>query len=102
MEKEKTYSIKRQKTLYFNNKNAESKIFFIAEYVFENEKKCIACAILPEKANETGIFEDTPLTEYNAPLMQENKITGRIIHVKKKGIINTFADWIKMIFISLK
>jgi len=102
MEKEKTYSIKRQKTLYFNNKNAESKIFFIAEYVFENEKKYIACALLPGKANETGIFEDIPLPEYNAPLMQENKITGRIIHVKKKGIINTFADWIKMIFISLK
>ena len=97
IEKEKTYSIKRQKTLYFDYENEDKKVFFTAEYDFENEKKYIACAVLPGKVNKSGIFEDTPLFEYNLSSVQENKITGRIIHVEKKGIINSFVDWMKNI-----
>ena len=29
---------------------------------------------------------------------KENKITGRTIYVKKKGVIDGFVDWLKRVF----
>ncbi|MCK5176378.1 MAG: hypothetical protein KAQ92_01510, partial [Candidatus Aenigmarchaeota archaeon] len=98
-EKEKTYSIKRQKTLYFNSINSDSEVFFIAEYNFDNVKKYTACSVLTNKTIKTSIFnaDENSFTNNLSIKQNENTITGRTIHVKKKGLIDSLVGWLKNI-----
>ncbi|MCK5176523.1 MAG: hypothetical protein KAQ92_02245 [Candidatus Aenigmarchaeota archaeon] len=90
--KEKHYFIKRQKTIYFSSKNNDSKIFFIIKYKIDNIEKYSACSVFINKTTENKTNEEKSILNISDKKQKENQITGRTIHVKKKGVIDGFVD----------
>ncbi len=95
---EKHYVIKRQKTIYFNSQNKDSKVFFIINYEINSTEKYAACSVSINKTTAYKANEEKIMPNIADKKQKENKITGRTIYVKKKGVIDGFVDWLKRVF----
>ncbi|OYT33778.1 MAG: hypothetical protein B6U87_02970, partial [Candidatus Aenigmarchaeota archaeon ex4484_52] len=96
----KTYLINRQKTIHFNTKNIDSKLFFIAEYTINNTKKYAACSVFLNSTQQTQNNRFDKINKSKEKNYNQNKITGRTIFIEKKGFLRRIINWINNILTS--